>query len=321
VGIAGRPGDSHPEDAMRQFISCVGAAALAAALLAPAVRADETVPLDKVPKAVTDAIKARWPDAELPKNAVAIKEIGDTKKSGYELEIKNKNDELEVTLTEAGDIVQFERELEVKDLPKAVVKALEDKYPKAELKEADEVTKVDGKKEKLAYYVVEVKTADKKTLEVQVDPDGKVLKSDEEKPAAKEEKIPLDKVPDKVMAAIKDRFAGADVTSAEKETEDGQVVYDIELTHKDRKYEMDIKEDGTILEIEKEVAAKDVPDAVKKAVEGKYPKATIKEVMEVNKVKDKTETPVNYEVVIVAEDKKEIELVVSLDGKTVTEEK
>jgi uncharacterized membrane protein YkoI len=304
---------------MRPFIGCVSAAVVAAALLAPAARADEKVPLDKLPKAVTDAVKARWPDAELPKNAK--KEVGDDKKTLYELEIKNKNDELEVTLTEAGEITQFERELEVKDLPKAVVKALEDKYPKAELKEADEVTKVDGKKETLAYYVVEVKTADKKTLEVRVDPDGKVLKSDEEKPAAKEEKIPLDKVPEKVMAAIKDRFPGADVTSVEKENEDGQVVYDIELKHKDRKYEMDVKEDGTVLEIEKEVAAKDVPEAVKKAVEAKYPKATLKEVMEVNKVKDKTETPDHYEVVLVTDDKKEIEVVVSLDGKTVKEEK
>src|SRR5262249_45745696 len=123
------------------------------------------------------------------------------------------------------------------------------------------------------------------------------------------------------MAAIKDRFPGADITSAEKENEDGQVVYDIELKHKDRKYEMDIKEDGTILEIEKEIAAKDLPDAVKKAVEAKYPKATIKEIMEVNKVKDKTETPASYEIVVVTEDKKEIELDVSLDGKTIKEEK
>jgi uncharacterized membrane protein YkoI len=135
--------------------------------------------------------------------------------------------------------------------------------------------------------------------------------------AADDKKIPLDKVPAKVMAAIKDRFPGADVNSVEKETEDGKVVYDVELKHNGRKYEMDIQEDGTVMEIEKEVAAKDVPEALTKAIEAKFPKATIEEVMEVNKVKGKEETPIHYEVTIVTADKKKKEVIVSLDGKTV----
>jgi hypothetical protein len=116
---------------------------------------------------------------------------------------------------------------------------------------------------------------------------GLVLLATTARAEDKEEKIPLDKVPKAVMDAIKTRFPGADVTSVEKETEDGQVVYDVELKHKDRKYEMDIKEDGTILEIEKEMASADVPEAITKAVLAKYPKAKIEEVMEVNKVKGK----------------------------------
>jgi uncharacterized membrane protein YkoI len=133
----------------------------------------------------------------------------------------------------------------------------------------------------------------------------------------KAKKVPLDKVPKAVMDAIKGRFPGADITSVEKETEDGKFVYDIELKHQGRKYEMDIQEDGTIIEIEKEVAAKDVPEAVTKAIKAKYPNATIKEVMEVNKVKDKKETPDHYEVTIETADKKTMEVTVSLDGKTV----
>jgi uncharacterized membrane protein YkoI len=134
---------------------------------------------------------------------------------------------------------------------------------------------------------------------------------------ADDKKVPLDKVPAKVMAAIKARFPGADVTSVEKEIENQEVVYDIELKHQGRKYEMDIKEDGTVMEIEKEVAAKDVPPAVTKAIAAKYPKSTVKEVMEVNKVKGKTETPDHYEVTIETADKKTREVEVSLDGKTV----
>jgi uncharacterized membrane protein YkoI len=135
-----------------------------------------------------------------------------------------------------------------------------------------------------------------------------------------EEKISADKLPAKVAEAVKARFPGAEFTSITKETTDGKVVYDIELKHKGRKYEMDIQEDGTVLEVEKEVDLKDVPDAIKKAVEAKFPKSTIKEVMEVNLVKDKVEKPDHYEVVLETADKKTIEITVSLDGKKVNQE-
>jgi uncharacterized membrane protein YkoI len=135
----------------------------------------------------------------------------------------------------------------------------------------------------------------------------------------KAEKIAPDKLPKAVMDRIKARLPGAEITSAEKETEDGKVVYDIELKHEGRKYEMDILADGTLIEIEKEVALKDVPAAVTKALKAKYPDATVKEVMEVNKVKGKTETPDHYEVTLTVGGK-EREVVVSLDGKSVKTE-
>lgn len=142
------------------------------------------------------------------------------------------------------------------------------------------------------------------------------VSADDEK-KAKAEKLTEDKIPAKVMKTIKDRFPEAKITSAEKETEEGAVVYDIELTHKGRKYEMDIKEDGTLIEIEKQVDEKDLPEAVKKAIEAKYPKSKLDDIMEVNKVKDNKETPDHYEIVIVTSDKKKMELTVSLDGKSV----
>ena len=83
---------------------------------------------------------------------------------------------------------------------------------------------------------------------------------------------------------------------------------------------MDIHEDGTIMEIEKEILAKDIPRVVTKGVDAKYPKAAIKEVMEVNKVAGVKETPIHYEVTIVTAAKKKMEVIVSLDGKTVKTE-
>jgi hypothetical protein len=142
----------------------------------------------------------------------------------------------------------------------------------------------------------------------------------DEKKEDKAEKIAADKLPEKIKATINKRLPGAEITSAEKEKEDGKVVYDIELKSEGRKYEMDILEDGTIVEIEKEVASKDVPEAVTKAIEAKYPKSTVKEVMEVNKVEGKKETPIHYEVTIDTAEKKGMEVIVSLDGKKVQTE-
>jgi uncharacterized membrane protein YkoI len=137
---------------------------------------------------------------------------------------------------------------------------------------------------------------------------------------AADEKVPLDKVPAKISAAINGRFPGAELKSVEKENEDGKVMFDIELTQKGRKYEMDIKEDGTIIEIEKGVAEKDFPAACAAAVKKNYPTATIKDIMEVNKVEGTKETPIHYEVTI-EQDKKEHEIIVSLDGKSAGPEK
>ena len=75
---------------MRSFCTWMGVAVLAAAI-APTVRADdeEKVALDKLPKTVVDAVKVRFPDAEL-KEASKETEKG---KTTYEVGIVNKKDE------------------------------------------------------------------------------------------------------------------------------------------------------------------------------------------------------------------------------------
>src|SRR6266704_908482 len=132
------------------------------------------------------------------------------------------------------------------------------------------------------------------------------------------QKVELSKVPTAVMASVNTRFPGANIDSVEKETENGAVVYDLEFKHQGRKYEMDVKEDGTVMEIEKEIKAP--PAAVSKAIQSKYPGATIKEVMEKNTVKGKQETPDSYEVTITTADGKSKEVVVALDGSSAKEE-
>src|SRR5262249_32247563 len=98
---------------------------------------------------------------------------------------------------------------------------------------------------------------------------------------ADEKNVPLDKVPQAVSGAVKDRFAGAKLVGAETETEEGKTVYEIAIEHKGQSIEVTLTTDGKIIEIEKQIAAKDMPKVVSEALDGKYPQATYKTIEEV----------------------------------------
>jgi hypothetical protein len=132
---------------------------------------------------------------------------------------------------------------------------------------------------------------------------------------ADEEKVPLDKLPQKVTDAIKAKFPNAKLVAAEKEKEDGNVVYDVDITNGEDKLEVAVKEDGTITGYEKAIKVKDLPEAVTKALEDKYQKHTCKAVEEVYKVKDGNDEFDCYEIVIETAAKKKFELLVEKDGK------
>jgi uncharacterized membrane protein YkoI len=160
----------------------IGGMAVALVVLAGAARADEEekVPLDKLPKAVVDAVKEKFPKAELL-SADKEKEDG---KTLYEVAIKDGKQKIDVTVTPEGKIVAIEKEIAASDLPKAVVEALESRYPKATIQKAEEITKED----KVAVYEMVIVTADKKKLEVSFDPKGKFLEEEKKEEKKKEEK-------------------------------------------------------------------------------------------------------------------------------------
>lgn len=157
---------------MRILTHCV-LTALALCFCLVAARADEQkVPLDKLPKAVTDAVKAKFPKGKLVE---ASKEEGKDGKVDYEVSLKDNNQNVVVVLGADGKIAGIEKEIDAKDAPKVVVKALEDKYPKATIKKTEMVYRVEGKEDKLQFYEFTIETADKKTLEVKIDAKGKIL--------------------------------------------------------------------------------------------------------------------------------------------------
>ncbi len=94
---------------MKYVIYRFAAVALAAIVGAGFVRAEEVeeeVAIADLPTAVTDAIKAEYPDAELLE---AEKETEDGTTT-YEVEIKNDGKTLEVEVSPEGDILEVEEE-------------------------------------------------------------------------------------------------------------------------------------------------------------------------------------------------------------------
>src|SRR3954466_1476747 len=83
----------------------------------------------------------------------------------------------------------------------------------------------------------------------------------------KKDKLDLDKIPKAVKDALKTKFPKAEIEKWTKEKEDDKELYDIEFKQGKQKFEADIFEDGSIHNWEKEIADKDLPEAVKKAVE------------------------------------------------------
>jgi hypothetical protein len=167
------------ESAMRKFGWSLVTAAALGFVAAAAVRADEEkIDLDKLPKVVVEAVKKKFPDAKLT-GASKEKEDG---KEIFEVEFTFKDHKYEAELMPDGTFIAIDKQIEAKELPKKVVKTLEEKYPKAKYDVIEEVTK----KDKVADYEIELTTEDKKKIEVVIDPAGKVIK--EVKKDKKEEK-------------------------------------------------------------------------------------------------------------------------------------
>lgn len=141
-----------------------------------AARADEEkIPLKDVPKAVLDAVKARYPGAELKG---AEKEVEDGKTT-YEIALTDKGKSIDVSLTAEGKVTAIETVVAIADLPKAVTEAVQAKYPKGTLRKAEEIVEFQGDKETRSYEVI-VATEGGKSVEVKLTPDGKVLEVEDD---------------------------------------------------------------------------------------------------------------------------------------------
>lgn len=167
---------------------------------------EEKVPLDKIPKAVVDAVKKMFPKAEMTGATKEEEENDDDgeEKEGeekdddkddakgddkddddekpeilYEVTLKDNGQEINVTVEESGEIEEIERTIDLKDLPKLVTDALARKFPKSTLKSAEAVYEVEDGEEELECYEVKLETADKKEIEAEVEIDVEISVDEE----------------------------------------------------------------------------------------------------------------------------------------------
>lgn len=131
---------------------------------------DEKLPLDKVPGPVKEAIKKRFPAAKV----VGAEKESANNKVTYELNLKDNGQSIDVIVTPEGVIETIEKEIAAKDLPKVVAAAVASKYPQATYQKYEEVYKIKEGKETLEYYEVIIDTSEKKGLEVEITPEGKI---------------------------------------------------------------------------------------------------------------------------------------------------
>jgi hypothetical protein len=100
---------------------------------------------------------------------------------------------------------------------------------------------------------------------------------------AQEGKIPLHRVPKAVLTAAKARFSGAEIKQASKETQDGEQVFVLGMKHNRHNMDATFKVDGTVVLVETDVPAKELPKVVLQAVLQGYPGATVRGAESVNK--------------------------------------
>jgi uncharacterized membrane protein YkoI len=239
------------------------AAKLTAYTLAVAGADEEKIPLDKVPARVLEAVKAKYPKAEI----LGAEKEEENGKTIYEFGLKQGDKKWEASFTSDAKLVELEELIKEGDVPTTVKAAAAKKYPNAKASSIEKVTKYEGDAAKVFYeFVVET---DKGKKEVVFDAAGKFV----EEEGAEEKKLSLDKVPAKVVEAAKAKFPKAEIVGVEKEDEDGTTVYEFAFKLGDKKWEATFSTEGKLPNTEEVVTNGDVPEVVLKAFKKRFPEA------------------------------------------------
>lgn len=82
-----------------------------------------------------------------------------------------------------------------------------------------------------------------------------------------EKKVKMEQLPAAVQKTVKEQSKGATIRGFSKEVEKGKTFYEAELTVNGHAKDMLIDENGTVVEVEEEVALDSIPAAAKAAIQ------------------------------------------------------
>ena len=127
---------------------------------------EKKIPIDDLPKAVLKAAKKAFPEAKI---VGASKETEDGE-TIYEVEMKLDGKSIDLAIDDEGEIEEIEKEIEVEDLPRAVIKAARKKFPEGKIAKVEEVSDEDDH----VVYELTIETKKDKSVEVVFSPNGKI---------------------------------------------------------------------------------------------------------------------------------------------------
>ena len=129
--------------------------------------------------------------------------------------------------------------------------------------------------------------------------------------------IAVAKLPKKLAAILEVKYPAAELVAAFKDVDEDETFYSVALTYKKHEYEVTITSHGEIVETTKTLAAKDLPEAVLKAIQDKYKNKSVKSAVEVREVGQKIQRTFHVEV---DSGPTGMELILDLHGKILSEE-
>jgi hypothetical protein len=136
---------------------------------------DEKVALENVPKAVLDAVKGKFSKGTV-KTAEKEVEHGATT---FEIDLEDEGKAVEVELKPDGTVLKIEKAIAARALPQAVSDVIAAGRPKATVQKAEEIVEFRDGKETKIYEVVMAQTG-KRSIEIKLTPDGKVVKRNDD---------------------------------------------------------------------------------------------------------------------------------------------
>lgn len=245
----------------------VGAMLCAAAYVAQAAKAEEAereVTEAEVPAAALATLKKLAAGAKITEFAEE-KEHGSTFYEGSWKTPSGAN--MDVLVTPRGDLVEIEEQVDADQVPAATLKAAR--------KAAGKDVPLAFEKKTMILYEVKFRkgdrrhelllTPDGRRVEEEVEkgnPDGDDEGDDDEGEDEDEEQVSIKELPKAVRATILKQAKGGEIKKIERETEDGEVIYEAEVIMDGKEVELKVGPNGKLLakEVEEQDGEEDADD-------------------------------------------------------------